>query len=119
MVVAGSVVSIFLFRKFLTNEANMSLTFTLAIAGAVNAVQIQIFNFLYGMLSVRLNDWENHRTDTQFENSLIGKAFLFKFINSYNSFFYIAFVKKNDSGVGYCKGSWAGLQGRLFSDSEK
>jgi hypothetical protein len=25
-----------------------------------------------------LNDYENHRTDTEFENALIAKSFLFK-----------------------------------------
>jgi hypothetical protein len=40
-----------------------------------------------------LNQWENHRTDTDYENHLILKTFLFQFVNSYASFFYIAFVK--------------------------
>jgi len=42
---------------------------------------------------------KNHRTDTEIENALIAKSFLFKFVNSYNSLFYIAFVKKHDSSL--------------------
>lgn len=36
---------------------------------------------------------ENHRTDTEYENALITKLFLFNFVNSYSSLFYIAFFK--------------------------
>eukprot|EP01083_Nonionella_stella_P071180 191043_1 len=60
-----------------------------------NAVQIQILNFVYGKVSVWLNSLENYRTDTEFENALITKSFIFKFVNSYNSLFYIAFVKQS------------------------
>lgn len=36
---------------------------------------------------------ENHRTDTEYEDSLITKVCLFQFINSYIALFYVAFVK--------------------------
>jgi len=53
-------------------------------------------------VSLYLNEYENHRTPTEYENSLIVKTFLFKFVNSYNSLFYIAFFKQYDASVGYC-----------------
>jgi hypothetical protein len=65
-----------------------------AIAGLINAIQIGIMNTLYRKVAIWLNNWENHRTDTDFENHLILKTFLFQFVNSYASFFYIAFVKE-------------------------
>lgn len=34
-----------------------------------------------------------YSTDTQFEDALIGKTFIFQFVNSFSSLFYIAFVK--------------------------
>ena len=34
------------------------------------------------------------RTDTKFEDSMIGKIFMFQFVNSYASFFFLAFVAK-------------------------
>merc|ERR1711956_175076 len=43
-----------------------------------------------------LNDYENHRTDTEYDNNLIAKSFLFKFINSNVTLIYIAFFKSND-----------------------
>lgn len=57
---------------------------------------------MYGSVSLILTAYENHRTDTEYENALISKTFLFKFVNSYNSLFYIAFVKRFDNDVGGC-----------------
>jgi hypothetical protein len=41
-----------------------------------------------------LTSVENHKTDSAYFNALISKNFLFKFINSYNSLFYIAFFRQ-------------------------
>jgi len=49
-----------------------------------------------------LTEFENHRTETSYSNSLIAKSFLFKFVNCYNSLFYIAFFKQHDTAVGGC-----------------
>ena len=38
---------------------------------------------------------ENHRFQTEFEDSLITKTCLFQFVNAYFSLFYIAFIKNN------------------------
>jgi anoctamin-10/anoctamin-7 len=65
-----------------------------AIVGAlINVVVIQFFNIVYNSVGKYLNEFENHRTDSDYENSLIAKSFLFKFVNSYFSLFYIAFFK--------------------------
>jgi anoctamin-10/anoctamin-7 len=58
---------------------------------------------------------ENHRTDTQYENALIAKNFLFKFVNSYNSLFYVAFLKKHDTSVGGCVVSCASADAARLS----
>ena len=44
-------------------------------------------------VAVLLTNWENHRTESAYENSLIVKSFCFQFVNSYISFFYIAFFR--------------------------
>lgn len=36
---------------------------------------------------------ENHRTDSDYEDSLTVKMYLFQFVNFYASVFYIAFFK--------------------------
>jgi hypothetical protein len=63
------------------------------IASLANAVQIQVMNLIYGQVAVRLTDYENHRTDTEYEDSLIGKTFVFQFVNSFAALFYITFIK--------------------------
>jgi hypothetical protein len=63
-----------------------------------NAVQIQIFNFIYSKLAVKLTDLENHRTQSEYESSLILKTYGFQFVNSFNTLFYIAFVKTHYEG---------------------
>merc|ERR1719162_2431938 len=45
------------------------------------------------MVAVVLNNIENHETNTEYEDMLIAKVFIFQFINSFGSMFYIAFVK--------------------------
>ena len=43
------------------------------------------------MIAVRMTDWENHRTPSEYENSLITKVFCFQYINSYMAVFYELF----------------------------
>lgn len=64
------------------------------LCSVLNAIQIVIFNGLYGKLAKFLTDLENHKTENQYQDSLIIKIFTFQFINSFNSLFYIAFIKK-------------------------
>jgi len=61
--------------------------------GIANAIFIGVGNGLYRKLAIRLTDWENHRTDTDYSDALIAKTFVFQFVNSYISLYYIAFVK--------------------------
>mmetsp|Transcript_22794 Transcript_22794/g.45094 ORF Transcript_22794/g.45094 Transcript_22794/m.45094 type:complete len:1028 (+) Transcript_22794:65-3148(+) len=103
-VVMASVGSIFMVRKAFA--ASLSFQLSMTLTAVVNTVQIQIMNFLYGLLATHLNDYENHQTDTQYFNAMITKSFIFKFINCYNTFLYIGFFKKYDSSIGYCHDSF-------------
>ena len=62
------------------------------LASVCNSVQIQITNLLYGFLATVLTDLENYRTETEYEDSMIMKIFVFQFVNSYASFFFLAFI---------------------------
>jgi len=65
-----------------------------SVAGAAaNAVTIQILNILWRFVAAKLTEWENHRLQSEFENALIFKIFIFFFVNSYTSLYYIAFFK--------------------------
>ncbi|OQS03419.1 hypothetical protein THRCLA_04280 [Thraustotheca clavata] len=104
VLVIGAVAAIFVFRYF--SEPNeplynyttiyyngQAIELSSPLASTLNAVQIQVMNGIYMTIAVRLNNYENHRTDTQYEDNLIAKTFLFQFVNSYASLFYIAFIK--------------------------
>ena len=63
--------------------------------GGVNAIQVQVFQRLYkDFTAKRLNDYENHRTETAFEDALIAKIFIFNFINTFMVVFYVAFIQQ-------------------------
>ncbi|XP_046621598.1 anoctamin-8 isoform X5 [Neodiprion virginianus] len=55
------------------------------------AVVITLMDEAYFKVAVCLNDMENYRLDTEYENHLIYKVALFQFVNSFLSLFYIAF----------------------------
>lgn len=92
-IVIGVVAGIYVMRYVLAQSQSGPISS--AAASAVNTVQIVIFNFLYEIVARKLTDAENHKTDTMYQDSLILKIFLFQFVNSYSSFFFIAFIAGN------------------------
>ena len=63
--------------------------------GIANAAQVQIFQYLYKKKTAEgLNKYENHRTETAFEDALIAKVFIFNFINTFMVVFYVAFIQQ-------------------------
>ena len=91
--VLAAVAAIFFYRSIVKHTSYGPL-----LCGVINAVQIRIMNILYGMIAQKMNDWENHETETQYNDNLAVKLFLFKFVNSYASLFYIAFFKGDIEG---------------------
>lgn len=75
------------------------------LVSSLNALQIQIMNMIFNKVAVKLTNLENHRTQTEYENSLILKSYVFQFVNSFFSLFYIAFFKSNIEGCMIWKGS--------------
>ncbi|KAK9876156.1 hypothetical protein WA026_011272 [Henosepilachna vigintioctopunctata] len=55
------------------------------------AIVISLMDDAYFKVAIWLNDKENYRLETKYENHLIGKVALFQFVNSFLSLFYIAF----------------------------
>jgi anoctamin-1 len=70
-----------------------------ATTAVINLVVITILNYLYDYLAVFLTDLEYRRTQTEYDNSLSLKIYLFQFINYYSSLFYIAFLKGKWTGT--------------------
>ncbi|KAM8849641.1 anoctamin-8-like isoform 2-T2 [Spinachia spinachia] len=59
------------------------------------AVTVTICDEVYKKIAYWLNDMENYRLQSAYENNLIIKMVFFEFINSYLSLFYIAFYLKD------------------------
>eukprot|EP01031_Cornospumella_fuschlensis_P028338 gene28338-34214_t len=89
-------VSVIFYLQYLVNEnvdddSNKSSGNTAV--SLASAIQIMILNSIYSGIAITLTDGENHRTDTEYDDSLIGKLFAFSFINSYASLFFVAYIK--------------------------
>ena len=50
-----------------------------------------MIDYLFGALAFKLNEWENHATESHFRNHRIAKVFFFRFAVSFTSLFYYAF----------------------------
>ena len=59
------------------------------VSSLLNAISIMILQIVYNRLALVFTRWENHRTQTEFEDPLVLKRFVFNFINSYVSLYYI------------------------------
>ncbi|KAF7252070.1 Anoctamin-1 [Varanus komodoensis] len=73
-------------------RSNVRVTVT-ATAVIINLVVIIILDEVYGCIARWLTQIEVPKTDKSFEERLIFKAFLLKFVNAYTPIFYVAFFK--------------------------
>ncbi|KAK7097648.1 hypothetical protein V1264_004595 [Littorina saxatilis] len=77
------------------------LMLTTVLSSVLNAVSILLLSRFYNVLARWLTEWENHRTQTRYDDALIFKLFAFQFVNSYASCFYIAFFRGRFDNVGF------------------
>ncbi|CAG9330895.1 unnamed protein product [Blepharisma stoltei] len=59
----------------------------------INALQIRILNLIYRRVAKFFTEWENYEYDTQYNDALCIKLYLFQFVNSYASLIYLGFIK--------------------------
>lgn len=64
-----------------------------ATGAVINLIAIKILNYFYHYAAVFLTEHELHRTQTEYDESLGLKIYLFQFFNHYSSIFYIALLK--------------------------
>lgn len=102
-VMIGIVVGIY-FARFSLQQNGVNSTSSQFIASSLNSLQILAMNSISTRVALILNSRENHRTNTNHEDALIVKIFVFQFVNSYSSFFYLAFLAKlnNDCSGNFC-----------------
>ncbi|XP_022096905.1 anoctamin-7-like isoform X1 [Acanthaster planci] len=77
-------------NALLRNESQSIASMSSAV---VNLILIMVLGQVYQTLAGILNDWEMHRTQTEHEDNLTFKVFIFQFMNFFSSIFYIAFFK--------------------------
>uniref|UniRef100_A0A493TPD7 Anoctamin n=1 Tax=Anas platyrhynchos platyrhynchos TaxID=8840 RepID=A0A493TPD7_ANAPP len=75
-----------------SGRSSVRVTVT-ATAVIINLVVIIILDEVYGCIARWLTQIEVPKTDKNFEERLIFKAFLLKFVNAYTPIFYVAFFK--------------------------
>jgi hypothetical protein len=63
-------------------------------SAALNTAFIVIFGMLYESIAVTMTEWENHRTQVEYDNQLILKNFGFQFVNNYFVLFYIGYMRQ-------------------------
>jgi hypothetical protein len=71
-------------------EATQSASLTFSF---LNAVVVAVMSNIYTVVAKVLTNLENHRTDIEYEDALIGKTFIVQFINSFAAMFFIAFAQ--------------------------
>ncbi|EQC28360.1 hypothetical protein SDRG_13907 [Saprolegnia diclina VS20] len=74
------------------------LSLSSPICSCVNVVQMNLMYRIYDRLSLRMNEYENHATDSAYENHYLVKSILFNFVNSYMALVYVAVLKKPIEG---------------------
>jgi len=83
------------FQQILKNRYHHStgiiVTIVMKVPSILYGAAIYVLNTLYSKYATKLNDWENHRLASSYNNSLIVKLVLFHSVNSFISLFYIAF----------------------------
>ncbi|XP_076315841.1 anoctamin-7-like [Tachypleus tridentatus] len=99
-VVIISVTSVILYRVYSNvswcgENAKCKMIHGTVIATLLNTISIMILGWVYHTLAFKLTDWENHRTQTRYNDALITKLFAFQFVNTYASLFYTAFFRKD------------------------
>ena len=76
-----------------TNVLLTALSLSSSAFALVNSVFIRIVSWLWKKVATQLNDYQNHRTDTDYEDALVTKVFFVELINYNAGLFYVAFVK--------------------------
>ncbi|XP_058126818.1 anoctamin-4 [Anopheles ziemanni] len=64
-----------------------------AITAVINLLASTVLTYVYQYVAVYMTDVEYRRTQTEYNESLNLKIYLFEFVNYYSSIFYIAFIK--------------------------
>lgn len=91
LLVLGIIAITFYFKYWLIINAMSDYS---VFADIMNAISIGVLDFVYKIVAQKMTNFENHRTQTEVNDAMIVKLFVFSFFNSYAPAIYIAFIKK-------------------------
>lgn len=86
------VVLLVFLAQYVVYDAGLKIE-ALAIFSVVMACLIQVVSRIYGRVAYFLNDQENYRTQTAYENNLTFKKFFFELFNNYAALTFTVFFK--------------------------
>ena len=100
LLMVGVVVAVFLFIRlfklnFVPYQAQTDQIYWSSGAGVAQGIAIALMNFLYKEVAVWLTTTENYPTQTEHDNALIFKIFLFQFINGNMALMSAAFLDRD------------------------
>ncbi|XP_038105895.1 anoctamin-5 isoform X2 [Culex quinquefasciatus] len=75
------------------DDATTKLLLFSGTTAVINLMVSTVLNYAYDYVAVYMTDIEYRRTQSEYNESLNLKIYLFQFINYYSSIFYIAFIK--------------------------
>lgn len=70
--------------------------FYLLITPVLYGLLVPLFDQIYTRMAIRLNVWENHKTDSAYQTHLILKVFSFRFVHVFASLYYYAFASNSN-----------------------
>ncbi|XP_050306991.1 anoctamin-10 [Anthonomus grandis grandis] len=76
-------------------QMNEPDSYLIMVPSNVYSIMVVIISEYFKVFATYLTEWENHRTQSQFERHRVTKLVLFEFVNNFLSLFYIAFVIKD------------------------
>ncbi|CAD8202207.1 unnamed protein product [Paramecium octaurelia] len=89
--VIGCVIGINILKNTLI-EQKLDQTLSNTIPSILQAVSINFFNFIYNKVGQTFNVLENHKILSTYENSLVAKFTIFRFVNNFIQFFITSFL---------------------------
>eukprot|EP00924_Labyrinthula_sp_SR-Ha-C_P009697 maker-scaffold_22-augustus-gene-3.59-mRNA-1 protein AED:0.56 eAED:0.56 QI:0/0/0/0.5/1/0.5/2/0/639 len=90
----AAIAGVFVFEAFLKATDDFPPNVAEIISSIVNALAIRYLQYPFNYLARSLTDWENHKTDVDYNNHLVRKMFVFSFLNNYTTLIYVAFFRK-------------------------
>jgi hypothetical protein len=70
-------------------------------SSVINAVIIIVLGIIYRKIAVLMANWENHKFQQDWEDSLVSKNFAFQFVNSNIALFSTAFNEQDFNNLSY------------------